>query len=41
MGYFLLAELYRRLGDAARSQDFAAKGRALAAKNPRKSDRST
>lgn len=30
-GYALLAELYRRVGDAARSQEYAAKGRALAA----------
>jgi arylsulfatase A-like enzyme/Tfp pilus assembly protein PilF len=36
MGYFLLAELYRRVGDTARSRDYAAKGRALAAENPRK-----
>jgi arylsulfatase A-like enzyme/Tfp pilus assembly protein PilF len=36
MGYSLLSELYRRVGDAARSQDYAAKGRALAAANARK-----
>jgi arylsulfatase A-like enzyme/Tfp pilus assembly protein PilF len=34
--YFLLSELYRRLGDAARSRDYAAKGRALAAETGRK-----
>jgi arylsulfatase A-like enzyme/Tfp pilus assembly protein PilF len=36
MGYFLLAELYRRVGDGARSQDYAAKGRAQAAVNAKK-----
>ncbi|MEN6561893.1 MAG: sulfatase-like hydrolase/transferase [Acidobacteriota bacterium] len=32
-GYFLLAELYGRVGDTARSREYAAKGRALAAAN--------
>jgi arylsulfatase A-like enzyme/Tfp pilus assembly protein PilF len=31
LGYFLLADLYNRLGDNARSQEFAEKGQALAA----------
>ena len=31
MGYFLLADLYQRVGDNARSREYAAKGRALAA----------
>jgi len=31
MGYFLLAELYRRSGDPARSQEYAEKARALTA----------
>lgn len=31
LGYFLLADLYNRLGDAARSADYAARGRAAAA----------
>jgi arylsulfatase A-like enzyme/Tfp pilus assembly protein PilF len=31
MGYALLAELYRRVGDGARSREYAEKGRALAA----------
>jgi arylsulfatase A-like enzyme/predicted Zn-dependent protease len=31
LGYFLLADLYNRLGDNARSQEFAQKGQALAA----------
>ena len=35
-GYLLLAELYRRVGDAARSREFAAKGRALAEASGRK-----
>jgi arylsulfatase A-like enzyme/predicted Zn-dependent protease len=31
LGYFLLADLYNRLGDNARSQEYAEKGQALAA----------
>jgi arylsulfatase A-like enzyme/Flp pilus assembly protein TadD len=31
LGYFLLADLYNRLGDGARSEEYAAKGRAAAA----------
>ncbi len=31
LGYFLLADLYNRLGDPARSEDFARRGQALAA----------
>ena len=31
LGYFLLADLYNRLGDAAKSAEYAAKGRAAAA----------
>jgi len=34
LGYFLLADLYNRLGDAARSQECAQKGQALAASLP-------
>ena len=33
LGYFLLADLYNRLGDAAKSADFARRGRAAAGKN--------
>ncbi len=35
-GYFLLADLYGRVGDAARSREYAAKGRALTAANPKR-----
>jgi arylsulfatase A-like enzyme/predicted Zn-dependent protease len=31
LGYFLLADLYNRIGDEARSREYAAKGQALAA----------
>jgi arylsulfatase A-like enzyme/Tfp pilus assembly protein PilF len=31
LGYFLLADLYNRVGDSARSQEYAGKGQALAA----------
>jgi arylsulfatase A-like enzyme/Tfp pilus assembly protein PilF len=33
LGYFLLSDLYRRVGDDARSQEYAAKGRAQAEAN--------
>lgn len=36
MGYFLLSDLYGRVGDAARSREYAAKGRALAAANKKR-----
>jgi arylsulfatase A-like enzyme/Flp pilus assembly protein TadD len=36
LGYFLLADLYNRLGDNALSQEFAEKGRALAAELQKK-----
>ncbi len=35
-GYFLLSDLYGRVGDAARSREYAAKGRALAAAKPKR-----
>lgn len=35
LGYFLLADLYNRLGDPVRSEDYAAKGRAAAARAKR------
>jgi arylsulfatase A-like enzyme/Tfp pilus assembly protein PilF len=35
-GCFLLAELYRRVGDEARSREYAAKGRALAAEDKKR-----
>lgn len=35
LGYFLLADLYSRLGNTTKSQEFAQKGRALADKNAR------
>ena len=34
LGYFLLADLYNRLGDGVRSADYARKGRELAAAGP-------
>jgi arylsulfatase A-like enzyme/predicted Zn-dependent protease len=36
LGYFLLADLYNRLGDNARSQEFAQKGQALAGRKETK-----
>ena len=36
LGYFLLADLYNRLGDSVKSQEFAQKGRALADKQSKR-----
>ena len=38
LGYFLLADLYSRLGQNAKSEEYASKGKALAQENTKNND---
>jgi tetratricopeptide (TPR) repeat protein len=38
LGYFLLADLYNRLGQSAKSEEYASKGKALVQENTKNND---